>query len=63
MTLHFLKDAINDAGSTQKIDHYIIFPSLRVKQLGKLIKYTRFVFIDIKFTRSRCGVVDQPHVL
>ena len=37
MKLHFLSDIANDPDSTQKIDHYVIFPSLRVSQLGKLI--------------------------
>ena len=29
MTLHFLKDVTNDAEWTQKIDHYVIFASLK----------------------------------
>ena len=29
MTLHFLNDVANDDESTQKIDHYIIFTSLK----------------------------------
>ena len=37
MTLHFLNDVANDAESTQKIDHYVIFASLQVNQLGQLI--------------------------
>ena len=37
MTLHFLNDVINDAKSTQKIDHYDILASLKSEQLGKLI--------------------------
>ena len=31
MTLHFLNDVANDANSTQKIDHYVIFDSLKSK--------------------------------
>ena len=38
MTLHFLNDVANDAESTLKINHYIIFASFNlVSQLGKLI--------------------------
>ena len=29
MTLHFLNDAANDAELTQKIDHYVMFNSLK----------------------------------
>ena len=29
--LHFLKEVANDAESTQKIDHYVIFDSLKSK--------------------------------
>ena len=29
MTLHFFNDIANDAESTQKIDHYVIFASLK----------------------------------
>ena len=29
MTLHFLYDVVNDAESTQKIDDYVIFASLK----------------------------------
>ena len=29
MTLHFLNDITNDAKSIQKIDHYVIFASLK----------------------------------
>ena len=37
MTLHFLNDVANDAESTQKIDHYVIFATSFKNQLGKLI--------------------------
>ena len=37
MTLHLWNDVANDAESTQKIDHYFIFSSLKSNQLGKLI--------------------------
>ena len=29
MTLHFLNDIANDAESTQKMNHYVIFASLK----------------------------------
>ena len=29
MTLHFLNDVANEAESTQKMDHYVIFTSLK----------------------------------
>ena len=35
--LHFLNDVIDDDESTQKIDHNVIFASLIINQLGKLI--------------------------
>ena len=35
MTLHLLNDIVNDADT--KIDHHVIFASLRVNQLAKLI--------------------------
>ena len=39
MTLLFFYDVTNDAESTQKMDHYVIFASLKtVNQLSKLIK-------------------------
>ena len=38
MTLHFLNDVANDAESTQKIDHYVIFASLKSGKMGKLIR-------------------------
>ena len=37
MTVHFLNDVANDAKSTQKIDHYVIFTSLKIDQHGKPI--------------------------
>ena len=37
MTLHFLNDVANDTELTQKIDHYVIFASLKSTSLGKLI--------------------------
>ena len=36
MTLHFLNDVANDAETTQKLDHYVIFASLK-RESSKLI--------------------------
>ena len=37
MMSHVLNDVANDAGSTQKIDHYVIIASLKYETMGKLI--------------------------
>ena len=37
MTLQFLNDIVKDAESTQKIDHYVIFASLKSESTCKLI--------------------------
>ena len=37
MTLHCLNDVANDAESIQKIDHYVIFASLKSESTCKLI--------------------------
>ena len=37
MTLHFLNDVVNDAKSTQNIDHYVIIASLKSETKDKLI--------------------------
>ena len=37
MTLHFLNNVANDAGSTQKLKIYVILASLKSETMGKLI--------------------------
>ena len=49
MTLHFLNDIANDAESTQEINHYVIFASLKSETIFKLMN--RIPDFDIKFTR------------
>ena len=36
MTLHYLNDVVNDGASTQKIDHYVIFASLKGKLINRI---------------------------
>ena len=55
MTLHFLNDIANDAESTQKIDHYVIFAS----QHGKLINRIPGLCILIS---SLPGSASRTHV-
>ena len=52
MMLHFLNDVANDAESTQKLDRYVIFASLKSESTWLADKWnTRFASCDIKFTR------------
>ena len=36
MTLHYLNDVVNDGEATQKIDHYVIFASLKSKLINRI---------------------------
>ena len=48
----FLNDVANDAESTQKINHLVIFASLKSKSTWLAYKQnTRFASVDMKFTR------------
>ena len=52
MRLHYLNDVANDAKSTQNIDHYVIFASLKSESTLYADKYnTRCASFDIKFSR------------
>ena len=36
MAKHYLNDVVNDGESTQKIDHYVIFASLKSKLINRI---------------------------
>ena len=56
MTLHFLNDVANDTELTQKIDHYVIFASLRSGKLINRIPGLQLLISSLPGSASRTHV-------
>ena len=56
MTLYFLIDVANDADSTQKIDHYVIFASLKSGMQINRIPGSRLLISSLPGSASRTHV-------